>query len=66
MIENKLESIESSREFSLVFKLLAFILVMTFTFQSLHSINEHTYSTKGASIHRHDCTTPIHLSYFCQ
>ncbi|GGI57340.1 hypothetical protein GCM10011444_16490 [Winogradskyella haliclonae] len=54
-----------SNKFSLRFKIVAFILVFAFVFQSMDTINWHTYGAKGVSIHKKDCTTPVHLSYFC-
>lgn len=55
-----------SRKYSLRFKIIAFILAFAFVFQSLDTINYHTYSVKGVSIHRHNCSTPIHLTYYCE
>ena len=36
---------------SLNYKMLAFVLVVVLTFQSLHSINSHTYTTGFDNLH---------------
>lgn len=54
------------KRFSSGFQLIAFVLVFAFVFQSMDTINNHTYGTKGVSIHRHNCTTPTHISSFCE
>jgi len=59
------------KKFSIQYKIVAIILVFAFTFQSLESINSHTYSTTNYNTvyicGPHFCTdlSPAHLSYFC-
>lgn len=67
MLENRQKTEDQivTRKFSLKFKLVALLLIFAFVFQSMDTINWHTYNIKGVSIHSHDCTTPAHLSYFC-
>jgi len=56
--------------FPIKHKIIAVLLALTFTFQSMSSINWHTYSSKSDV---HICIpfggcffpTPTHLSYFC-
>ena len=62
----KVTDIQKPKKFSFSYKFIVFIMILAFTFQSLPSVNGHTYSPKGVSIHKHDCLTPVHLSYFCQ
>ncbi len=53
---------------SLRYKILALTLSLAFIFQSLESINNHTYKSIGVNVHSEwGClvTTPTHLSYFC-
>lgn len=38
---------------SLKYKLVALVLVLAFTFQSMESINSHTYTTGIYNIHSH-------------
>ncbi|TCK69156.1 hypothetical protein DFQ05_0675 [Winogradskyella wandonensis] len=59
-------------KFPLRFKVVAIILALAFIFQSLHSINWHTYKISGVEIHAHSsCLVTMdadktHLSYFCK
>lgn len=53
---------------SIKYKITAIILSIAFIFQSLQSINEHTYKSTGVSIHsERGCiqTIPNHISYYC-
>ena len=51
---------------SLFRKILAFALIFAFAILPLSSINSHSYSIKGGvEICKHDCMTPLHLSYYC-
>ncbi|WP_397362674.1 hypothetical protein [Olleya sp. R77988] len=59
------------KQFSLKIKILAFVLAIAFTFQSLYSINSHTYSTGFENFHE-DCDFSCfpsnnlsHFSYDC-
>ena len=56
------------RKFSARYKILALLLVVAFTFQSMESINSHTYKTGVDSYHYHcGCfgCYPIHLAAKC-
>ena len=57
-----------------IYKILAFVLVVAFTFQSLHSINSYTNTTGIQNLHRacpplvccNGTKGPVnHLSYNC-
>lgn len=56
------------KTFSLKYKLVALMLVFAFTFQTMESINEHTYSTGINNYHvDYSCTmnVPTHLAIHC-
>ncbi len=56
------------KKFSIRYKFLAILLAIAFIFQSLESINSHTYSVKGISVDLgRTCNNPIlpHLTYYC-
>ena len=69
MTEIRKENIEvSEKRLPLRFKLLAFVLAISFTFQTLHSINQHTYKTGVDNYHYLNGFAgcfPIHLSVNC-
>lgn len=57
-------------KFSTKYKILAIVLALAFTFQSMNSISWHTYSSKSdvnICMPFVGCMfqTPTHLSYFC-
>ncbi len=56
----------TTNKFSIMHKLIAVALTFIFIIHSLQNINSHTYNINGVEIHRHDCTTPVHLSTFCE
>lgn len=56
------------KTFSLKYKIIAFLLVLAFTFQSMESINSHSYSTGINSYHvDYSCmmSIPTHLTIHC-
>lgn len=60
------------KTYSVKFKIIAFILALAFTFQTIESINNHSYTTGFANFHYQcpkDITccfgTPIHSVYSC-
>ena len=60
--------IQKPKKFPFKFKLIAFVMIITFTFQSLHSINSHTY-TAGVDNFHYTCgcfsCLPTHLNTSC-
>lgn len=60
------------KKFSLKYKLVAFVLIMSFTFQSMETINSHTYTTGVDTLHHHyvmSCfgfnSNPVHMNFNC-
>ena len=61
------------KKFSTRYKILALLLVLAFTFQSMETINSHTYRTGVYNIHNHikmSCfsfldTNETHMNYNC-
>ena len=57
------------KKFSIPYKISAALLVLAFTFQSMESINSHTYSTGFDSYHyAYSCFAgkiPTHLAIHC-
>jgi len=56
------------KNFPIKFKIVAILLVFVFTFQSMESINSHTYKSTGTYIHDGQPYLFIfqdHLSYYC-
>jgi len=41
------------KKFSITYKIIALVLVLAFTFQSMESINSHAYKTGVYNIHNH-------------
>ncbi len=55
-------------KFSLKYKIIALLLVLIFTFQTMESINEHSYSIVINSYHldySYISPTPAHLAFHC-
>jgi hypothetical protein len=53
---------------SVKYKVLTALLTLALTFQSMESINSHTYNTKGSHIHIGQpclCIVKNHLLYYC-
>lgn len=58
------------KSFKLHHKIIATVIALSFTFQSMTEINSHTYSNESVFIHsgpRISCLfrTQTHISYFC-
>lgn len=56
------------KSFKLHHKIIATVIALSFTFQSMTEINRHTYSNESVFIHyESSCLIqiPTHISYFC-
>lgn len=71
MLENRgeIKDINITRKFSLKFKIIAFVLIFAFVFQSMEEINSHTYKLgidNNHYLYSFAGCFPVHLASNCK